>query len=214
MMNARAARPAEVGVMVSRTVVAIVRILIASYFLAMATGLVFDPASRTFLDPILPHDQAQFVTTVYLYLTAFAIMVGVLVRPAALLLAVYMFWSGFLFYDLNSAAALNDFWRDMALLGAILMIAVTEQGAGAQVRVWRRKIAPRRVGVPAQDQPHTPRPQPKKAPEGGALLTGVAHASGEIDIYECPPEQDGGDVDNLFADIWEEAETIPVFTHS
>ncbi|MDJ0630347.1 MAG: hypothetical protein QNJ44_18980 [Rhodobacter sp.] len=214
MLNTRAVRPVEVGVMMSRTIVAIVRILIASYFLAMATGLVFDPASRTFLDPILPHDQAQFITTVYLYLTAFAIMVGVLVRPAALLLAIYLFWSGFLHYDLSSAAALNDFWRDMALLGAVLMIAVTEQGAGAQVRVWRRKVMPRRVHKDEFSSLDGANARPRAAKPGRAILTGVAHATGEIDIYECTPDHDADDVDNLFADLWDETETIPALTHS
>lgn len=205
MMSARKDRPSDVGVIVSRTVLSVVRILIASYFLASATGLVFEPASRTFLDAVLPSDQAQLATTTFLFITSFSIMVGVLVRPAALLLALYLFWSGFVHYDLKDPAALGFIWRDMALLGAILMIAITEQGAGAQVRVWRRNVAPRRIAGADRNgaqRPRTARPARDQAqPAGGSRLTGVAHLSGDIDLYEC--EDDSADTTNIFCDLWD-----------
>ena len=220
MITAHKDRPSDIGVMVSRTVLSVVRILIASYFLASATGLIFEPASRTFLDAVLPSTEAQLVTTTYLFVTSFAIMVGVLVRPAALLLAVYIFWSGFLHYDLAEPAALAAFWRDMALLGAVLMIAVTEQGAGTQVRVWRRSVAPRRIsGAPEKrsQRPATPNPGHghTKQPAGGARLAGVAHQSGEIDIYEFHTRQDAdtaadtAEVTNIFAELWDDPPEKP-----
>ncbi len=207
MMTAQKHRPADVGVMVSRTVLSVVRILIASYFLATATGLIFEPASRTFLDAVLPVSQAQFVTTTYLFLTSFAIMVGIAVRPCALLLSIYIFWSGFLHYDLGDPVALSAFWRDMALLGSVLMIAVTEQGGGAQVRVWRKNVAPRRVPSTARE-PRLTRgtPRPTKKP---ARLKGVAHASGEIDIYECDGKDDEDDSLNIFAKDWDDKPDSP-----
>lgn len=217
MLTTRKDRPSDIGVMVSRTVLSVVRILIASYFLAAATGLIFEPASRTFLDAVLPQSQAQLVTTTYLFITSFAIMVGVLVRPAALLLSVYIFWSGFLHYDLAQPAALAAFWRDMALLGAVLMIAVTEQGAGTQVRVWRRSVAPRRVSgasekrKPRPAEPRAEQPQQQAAENSSARLTGFAHESGEIDIYEFHTRQDddAAEIVNIFAELWDEAPEKP-----
>ena len=131
MTNTRATRPTMVSTQVSRTVLSTVRILIASYFLATATGLVLEPSNRTLFGSVMLAQHANIAATIYLFVTAFAIMVGKAVRPAALLLAIYIFWSGFLHYDFSdSADALSKFWRDMALLGAILLIAVTEPGGG------------------------------------------------------------------------------------
>ena len=215
MITAHKDRPSDIGVMVSRTVLSVVRILIASYFLASATGLIFEPASRTFLDAVLPQTQAQLVTTTYLFVTAFAIMVGVFVRPAALLLAVYIFWSGFVHYDLANPAALAAFWRDMALLGAVLMIAVTEQGAGTQVRVWRRNVAPRRIaGAAKKRKPRPAADQPEQhvaVQPGSARLTGFAHDSGEIDIYEFHARQDddAAEIVNIFAELWDDPPKKP-----
>ncbi len=134
-------RPVGQSSTASKTVLSVVRILIASYFLASATGLVFEPAARTFLDAILPTDAAQVATTVYLFVTAFAVMIGVALRPAALLLAVYIFWSGFTHYQMGGGQAeLSAYWRDMALLGAILLIAATEPGARAKFLFWKLPV--------------------------------------------------------------------------
>ena len=207
MTKSRSARPMRRASKVSRNVLSVVRILIASYFLAMATGLVFEPASRTFLDPILPLEYAQLTSTTYLFVTAFAIMVGVFLRPAALLLAVYIFWSGFLHYDLGgSQAALSAYWRDMALLGAILLIAVTEPGAKARFSPFARPIvAPRRINRNPEETPNTARPKRTGNP---AITDDLQSLIGELD------REDGTELENLFTDLWdnsaEELEMIPV----
>ena len=207
MTKSRSARPMRRASKVSRNVLSVVRILIASYFLAMATGLVFEPASRTFLDPLLPLEYAQLTSTTYLFVTAFAIMVGVFLRPAALLLAVYIFWSGFLHYDLGgSQAALSAYWRDMALLGAILLIAVTEPGAKARFSPFARPfVAPRRINRDRSEAPSTARPKRTGHP---AIADDLQRLVAELD------RDDGTELENLFTDLWdnsaEELELIPV----
>ncbi len=191
---------------VPNTALAVVRILIASYFLAAATGLVFQPASRTFLDAVLPTGPAQFVTTTYLYVTAFAIMVGFAVRPAALLLAIYIFWSAFVQFDQAEALdlALSEFWRDVALIGALTLVASTEPGT-------------RRAKVTDDGED-----QPSPAPRAGAfapiarLIPGrrkvvLKRAPNDLfrdldhDIEDDEPEAD--DIANIFDDPSDERAT-------
>ena len=202
MVKSRSARPNRRATTVSRNVLSVVRILIASYFLAMATGLVFEPASRTFLDGILPGEYAQLASTTYLFVTAFAIMTGVYLRPAALLLAVYIFWSGFLHYDLGgSQEALSAYWRDMALLGAILLIAVTEPGAKARFNPFSKPaVAPRRI----RGEPRTSR-----RPQRQTSIDPAPEAP-FIDM----DDNSFGEMANLFADLWDESaedvELLPI----
>lgn len=214
------ARPAPanaaIGNAVSRTVLSVVRILIASYFLATATGLVFDASSRTFFDAVLPGQTAQLVATIYLFVTAFAIMVGKAVRPAALLLAIYIFWSGFVHYEFGAdAAALSAFWRDMALLGAILLIAVTEPGGSSKFSLWRKKpIAPRRIATArSTDRPIRPNRTEDQLTRD-AILSGAfiaqlsetpapAAAPAPASNFFAATEDDDTETDNIFADLWD-----------
>ncbi|KMW57276.1 hypothetical protein AIOL_002237 [Candidatus Rhodobacter oscarellae] len=191
----------------------IVRILIASYFLASATGLVFDPSTRTFLDPILPRDAAVAVTTAYLFITAFAVMVGFCVRPAALLLAVYVFWSAFSqFGNAATVAALSVFWQNMALMGALLLIAITVPGGNTRFTLWARRIAPRRVN--RQDLKNVVAKRsarPIKQDElltRDAILTGATFipAAGQTRRKGANATRDAaGEPENLFEDAWEPA---------
>ncbi len=197
MTNARATRPNMISTQVSRTVLSTVRILIASYFLATATGLVLEPSNRTLFGSVMLADHANLAATIYLFITAFAIMVGKAVRPAALLLAIYIFWSGFLHYDFSdSADALSKFWRDMALLGAILLIAVTEPGGSGRFTLRRRAVAPRRVApVLIEDAEAKARARRRPAPSGSQLS--------RDDIIAAAEEAEDDDVQNIFADIWD-----------
>lgn len=205
MRVTRPGRPAsQRSTMVSRTVLSVVRILIASYFLATATGLIFEPASRMFLDAVLSHQNATLATTIYLFATSFLIMVGKAVRPAALLLAVYIFWSGFLHYDIGgSPEALGAYWRDMALLGAVLLIAVTEPGGSGTFRLFRKPVAPRRVAPVLQSvddarMRNVARPSRKSAQTArDAILTG------EVLTARTAEQDDDDAILNIFADLWD-----------
>lgn len=205
MQAARPGRPvAHHDTVVSRTVLSVVRILIASYFLATASGLILEPSSRIFLDAVLDQQNARIVTTIYLFSTAFLVMVGMAVRPASLLLAVYIFWSGFLNHNLGAGPeALNAFWRDMALLGAVLLIAVTEPGGSAKFRLFRRTVAPRRV-VPAMPRTGDAAPRSALRPQPlAAQSTRAASPAGKVMLPEPDDQDDDDGLSNIFTDIWD-----------
>ena len=211
MQPNRDIRPYVIGTPVSRTMFAIIRVLIASYFLATATGLILEPGSRTFFDGVLPADSAAFATTMYLFVTAFAIMVGKLVRPASLLLALYIFWSAFVHFELGSSpAALGSFWRDMALLGAVLLVAVTEPGGSDSFRLWRRGVAPRRIVPqrPALDDNGEPAATPRPAPTRPAATRSPQFASARaIPVTDIIFDDDADEAEfNIFADLWDAPE--------
>ena len=147
MLNLRQSRPNNTADSISREVLSVVRILIASYFLATATGLIMEPTGRNLFDIILPAAIAQPVSTGFLSVTAFAVMVGYLLRPAALALSVYLVWSALLQQNLiaGDPLALSAFWRDMALLGAVLMIALVQPGGSIWPQFRKKTIVPRRI---------------------------------------------------------------------
>lgn len=126
-----------------------IRIMLAAYFLASATALFFDPLLSTPFDKLMPSQQAQMLGIYYLLATSTAIMLGVCVRPAALLLAGYVFADGYL--QLGMAATIADlsaFWGEMAMIGALLLIALIEPGGSR-----RFSSAPARAPRPAAPKP-------------------------------------------------------------
>ncbi len=198
MQTHRSQRPAQSSFDVSRTVLAVVRILIASYFLATATGLIFEPGARTIFNAILLEQHAQMAATIYLFVTAFAVMVGKAVRPAALLLAVYIFWSGFLHFNEGSdPAALSGFWRDMALLGAVLLVAVTEPGGSTKFRLWRKPVAPRRV---VHNMSNEASVRPARPTHAQANVQSASVSAALANAMQSDSEED---ITNIFSDIWE-----------
>ena len=214
MSTVRSARPAVKGNRMSRTVLSVVRILIASYFLATATGLIFDQTSRTFLDGVLVESHAQLIATIYLFVTAFAIMVGFIVRPAALLLSVYVFWSGFVDFSTSmEAAALSAFWRNMALLGALLLVAVTEPGGSTKFRLWAKPIAPRRIArARMRRMANRPNRPSNKERLARTAMVGVSFEEPQKPKNEAWDAlddigSDDQDVINIFDGIWDKPAT-------
>ena len=82
-----------------------------------------------FFDDLLPERASQIASTTYLFVAAFAIMVGFALRPAAVLLAIYVLWSVFAYNDVEgSQIALSVYLRQAAMLGAIALIAMLRPG--------------------------------------------------------------------------------------
>lgn len=139
--------------------VVLVRILIGSYF-AACTGLIDPLVDTTFLGRLLGSTVAETVTVAILYGTAFAIMIGRFVRPAALFLASFFFWASYIPASRNfTLDTLADFWADMALVGALLLIALLQPGGSRGLRF--RRVQPRRLKRPQGGvvSPRTPRPE-------------------------------------------------------
>jgi len=130
----------------------LVRIVIASYFLAVSLGLIPGTAAWPLTAPFLPAPYADLAGKAIIFTTAYLVLVGAWLRVSALLLATVLFWSS---YIQNVASAnLEAFWRDLALIGALILTYTQTLPRAASRRSalrWTpraRRVAPRQVVVP------------------------------------------------------------------
>jgi|GEM_PF-1653704 len=100
------------------------RVLIASYFVASAAGLIVDPNSMgQFLSLSAVPDYLRWPNAGFQLVAALAIMFGFQTRLASALLALYIFWSSFILnYVPTDPVALGAFWRDLAMIGGLLLL--------------------------------------------------------------------------------------------
>lgn len=141
----------------------VARMLIASYFIARVLGLSVAAAGDEmvpFRD--LPGDHTALLAEGVLLVLSLALFFGVQVRLAALLLAVHLFWTSFLMnYLIGEMPMLNAFWRDLALVGALTLVAaqhVPRPSAQIFTRRLSNKLSyPRRIV--ASRPPSTLRPK-------------------------------------------------------
>ncbi len=136
----------------------LIRILIASYFIAVSVGMISGtdatPLAATFLPPV----QAQFVGSATIFILGYMVMTGIWLRPAALILGLIMFWSSYIAnFGASSTAVIGDFWRDLTLVGALMLTYVKSAPRATQRRAMIRwtprvrriqtktMVAPRRV---------------------------------------------------------------------
>ncbi len=119
---------------------ALARVLIASYFMAKAIGLIIDPSSMAqFLSLSNVPDYLRWPNAGFELLAALAIMVGFQTRMAAALLALYLFWSSFILnYTPGDPYAIGAFWRDLAMIGGLLMLFSHGRGRYAVDNLFNR----------------------------------------------------------------------------
>ena len=100
------------------------RVLIASYFVAKSIGLIIDPTSMgQFLAVSDVPDYLRWPNAGFELIAALAIMVGFQTRTASALLALYLFWSSFILnYAPGDPYAIGAFWRDLAMIGGLLLL--------------------------------------------------------------------------------------------
>ncbi len=103
---------------------AVARVLIASYFMARALGLIIDPNGLVeFMAASEVPDYLRWPNAAFECLAAVAIMIGFQTRMAAALLALFVFWSSFILnYAPGDLVALGAFWRDLAMIGGLLLL--------------------------------------------------------------------------------------------
>lgn len=99
----------------------ITRLLIVSYFVAIALGQITAMDVSRMAETFLPPAQASFVMNGLILTLSFMILFGFFRRPAALVLALIVFWSSYL--TLFSGGGIEAFWRDLALIGGLLLTA-------------------------------------------------------------------------------------------
>ena len=185
----------------------LLRILVASYFIGISLNLApgVDPA-RLFL-PILPSEQAEQVGAAIVFALSWLILAGMWLRPAVLLLALIVFWSSFLenVLDTGSIAA-GDFWRDLTLIGA-LMLTYLRLGPEAARMGGLLRFTPkvRRLGRGAPIAPRRVLPQTAKAGAQSRAATTGGPTGRETPAARAPRRRAAApmaldDVQNIFLD--------------
>lgn len=177
----------------------LVRILIASYFLAVAIGLIPGTGIAPLSAQILPADQAAIAGNGALFALAYLVLVGAWLRFSALLLATLVFWSS---YIAHMGVNLEAYWRDMALVGAlILTYTQTQPRAERRRSALRWSPGVRRIDATAPIRPRRvlaahSRVQPARRIVMPALGTHgiVARPAVALRLVET------GESDNIFRD--------------
>ncbi|MEO0944178.1 MAG: hypothetical protein AAFY06_04965 [Pseudomonadota bacterium] len=99
----------------------VTRLLIVSYFVAMALGQISSIEVARLAETFLPPEQASLVMSGLILALAGMVLFGFFRRPAALVLALIVFWSSYI--TLFSGGGIEAFWRDLALIGGLLLTA-------------------------------------------------------------------------------------------
>lgn len=108
----------------------VTRILILSYFVALAMGLIEGAEMSRLTAPFLSDANGTYLMSGIVVALAALILFGVFRRPAALILSMTLFWASYMTMYANGD--LTGFWRDLALIGGLLMSAGVGQGWSVQ----------------------------------------------------------------------------------
>lgn len=131
------------------------RLLIGSYFVAVSLGLTSDPQRGTLVDFIHPSPITEATVAGFLFLSGFVLMIGIWTRIAALMLILYVLASSGIQNAGNiTNFTLDGFWRDLALIGGLLMAYAQSEVKPARRRTSTRlpfapRVLPRRIKVEA-----------------------------------------------------------------
>ncbi len=124
------------------------RVLIASYFLAVSLKIIPGTNLGVLFEAILPEPYASATAAGLVFVFAFMIMIGLATRVAALMIALLTFFSSYLvMVQLGVEDELGSFWRDLALIAALLLTygEASLSGDRRRRRLIHRKIVPRRM---------------------------------------------------------------------
>ncbi len=123
------------------------RVMIASYFLAVALKLIPGTDLALLFAPLLPSPYAGAAAAGLVFVFSFMIMLGMATRVAALMIGLMTFYSSFLTtMSASESGSIGAFWNDLALIAALLLIyGEPELGARRHRRLIRHRIIPRRV---------------------------------------------------------------------
>lgn len=131
----------------------LLRIIIASYFLAVAARLIPGTDVTGLFASVLPADIAQHAASAVVFVLAFCVTIGFWLRGAALLLALIFFWASFVSISkVGVGESLGGFWRDLALIAALIMTYAEPSPRNRSRRgIFRVIPTPRRL-FPVQPQ--------------------------------------------------------------
>ena len=178
----------------SATAQNLLRIVIASYFLAVGLNLIPGTDLTLLAAQVVPTEVAEPLSAMVVFALAFLVMIGIYMRPAALILGLMTLFASYLqMIELNVLDELGTFWRDLVLIAA-LMLTYTENAPRdyRMRRAIRRKVTPRRI-APVE---HLPRQRPTV----GEPLHIEQHAPASPARLVQAREKLSDPVDNIFAD--------------
>jgi|GEM_PF-5803160 len=103
------------------------RMLVASYFIAHATGIIVMPEGADLVPRAGTATVGSWTTITVVWLTGVALFVGRVVRPAALILALYTVCAALVSHSglFVLPIAQHTLWMEVAMVGALVMIALT-----------------------------------------------------------------------------------------
>lgn len=178
----------------------LLRIVIASYFLAVGLNLIPGTNLTILAEQVLPLHVAAPLSAMIVFATAFLVMIGLYMRPAALVLGVMTLFASYLrMIELGVADELGTFWRDLVLIAALMLTYAENAPRDYRMRsAIRRKVTPRRIAP--SDRPHRARPLVADAPQPAPVPSGPVTPRAVIrrrkPVIGLPDQ-----VDNIFADF-------------
>ncbi|MFV0336023.1 MAG: hypothetical protein ACK5JR_18360 [Tropicimonas sp.] len=124
----------------------LLRIIIASYFIAGAIGVIPGCDLTPLFGQVLPEGAADIAASVTVFVLAYLVMIGIRLRAAALLLGILTFWASYIrLMEVGIEAGLGTFWRDLALIASLMLTyAIPDQDAIRRHSLLRG-IRPRRI---------------------------------------------------------------------
>ncbi|QBY00453.1 DoxX family protein [Rhodophyticola sp. CCM32] len=125
----------------------LLRILIASYFLAAALQLIPGTDLTPLTSRVMPPGLDAALAAAIVFGLAYLVMIGVWMRGAALLLGLMTFFASYIkMLELGLQEELGDFWRDLALIAALMLTYADKSHYDPRLnQAIRRRVRPRRV---------------------------------------------------------------------
>lgn len=175
----------------------LLRIVIASYFLAVGLNLIPGTNLTILAEQVLPTHVATPFSAMVVFALAFLVMIGLYMRPAALVLGLMTLFASYLqMIELGVADELGTFWRDLVLIAALMLTYSENAPRDYRMRsAIRRKVTPRRIAP--SEHAHTARPAAQvtaRAPAPAATVPGFVSRRKLAANLPTP-------VDNIFSDL-------------
>lgn len=115
----------------------LIRIVIGSYFVAISTGLVHGVDRAALFSAIMTPPQAEQAGSATLMVLSIVFMSGLLLRLSALMLALFVLCSSLIQNQfLLGPIGFSAYWRDMALVCAILLTYAAQRPHGVRKVRW------------------------------------------------------------------------------
>ncbi|TBX27221.1 DoxX family protein [Nioella sediminis] len=191
--------PSAERITLNATAQNLLRIVIASYFLAVGLNLIPGTNLTILAAQVLPSHVAEPLAAMMVFALAFLVMIGLYMRPAALVLGLMTLFASYLqMIELGVADELGTFWRDLVLIAALMLTYAENAPRDHRMRsAIRRKVTPRRVAP--VDHPHRPRPA-AVPPAPQSTLPTIAPVAAFVSRRKLAANLPDP-VDNIFTDL-------------